>query len=493
MPGVTIYPGNTIITGNTTITAVAPSTTTATGALILSYGGAGIAGNINAGGNVTSATGIVGPYYGNVQTAAQTNITSVGTLTQLQVQTSIGAAAITVSGSGVTGAPLTVSAGGANIAGNLFNTGTTTSTGNITAPWFIGNVSGNIESVNGNVSATYFIGNGVALTGISTSSQLASTNANVAAANLTISQVYANVTAAWQANTAVLYQDIQTNNSNETTLGNNITAANLAIATLQANVGTIYTHVNTLDANVGAYELNNNANVGTIYTHVNTLDANVGAYELNNNANVGTIYTHVNTLDANVGAYETWANAHFSTSTYSNTNVAAYLTTTSITVGGSITASGSLLPSANLTYNIGSTSNWWNNIYGTAIHAQYADLAENYLSDVEYAPGTVVVFGGEQEITVTTVFADTRVAGVISTDPAYLMNGACGGQPLALRGRVPCQVIGPVTKGDLLVTADQSGTAASVGQDRTYGPAVFAKALETNLDNGAKVIEVVIL
>jgi hypothetical protein len=504
MPGVTVYPGGTILAGNTTITAVTPSTSSSTGALILSYGGAGVAGNVNAGGNVQSATGIVGPYYGNIQTAAQTNITSVGTLTQLQVQTSIGTAAITVSGSGVTGAPLTVTAGGANIAGNLFNIGTTTSTGNITAPWFIGNVSGTIESVNGNVTAQYFIGNGSALTGLGTTSQIVAVNANVAAANLTISQVYANVTAAWQANTAVLYNDIQTNNSNEATLGNNITAANLAIATLQANIGafetyananigTLTTSYNTLMANVGAYEIWSNANAVSQAASISTLQANVGAFETYANATFATTAT-LQTLNANVGAFETYANATFGTSNYGNTQAAAYLTTYNGNIAVStLTVSGSILPSSNVSINIGSPSTWFNNIYGVASHAQYADLAENYLADEEYVPGTVVVFGGDEEITTTTTFADPRVAGAISTNPAYLMNGACSGLPLALRGRIPCQVVGPVTKGDLLVTSQQAGYAASVGASLAFGQAVFAKALETNLDDGIKIIEVVIL
>jgi hypothetical protein len=73
------------------------------------------------------------------------------------------------------------------------------------------------------------------------------------------------------------------------------------------------------------------------------------------------------------------------------------------------------------------------------------------------------------------------------------MNGACGGLPLALRGRIPCQVFGPVTKGDLLVTSQRAGYAISVGTSLAFGQAVFAKALETNLDDGKKIIEVVIL
>jgi hypothetical protein len=132
--------------------------------------------------------------------------------------------------------------------------------------------------------------------------------------------------------------------------------------------------------------------------------------------------------------------------------------------------------------------------YGTAQYAEYADLAEKYLPDSEYEPGTVVVFGGDEEITTTTEFADSAVAGVISTDPAFLMNQKLdGGLPLALRGRVPVKVTGPVNKGDSLVTSTVPGYAQSVGKDKTYGQAVFAKAIVTDLSEGEKVIEAVIL
>ena len=73
------------------------------------------------------------------------------------------------------------------------------------------------------------------------------------------------------------------------------------------------------------------------------------------------------------------------------------------------------------------------------------------------------------------------------------MNSETNGLPVALRGRVPVRVIGPVVKGDSLVTGTTSGFAVSVGNDRLYGQAVFAKALETNLSAGEKIIEAVIL
>ena len=146
------------------------------------------------------------------------------------------------------------------------------------------------------------------------------------------------------------------------------------------------------------------------------------------------------------------------------------------------------------TGDIGQSNNRFATIYGTATSAKYADLAENYVSDGACGVADVVIFGGEEEITLTTEFADTRVAGVISTNPAYLMNGDCyQGQPVALRGRVPCKVVGKVKKGDLLVSSTTPGHAASVGKDKSFGPAVFAKSLNDKDTDGPGQIEAVIL
>ena len=162
-------------------------------------------------------------------------------------------------------------------------------------------------------------------------------------------------------------------------------------------------------------------------------------------------------------------------------------------VGGTIYVGGNIVPGGNLTSNIGSTTTWFNTFFGVSTQARYADLAERYASDEEYEPGTVVIFGGSKEITLTTEFADTRVAGAVSTDPAYLMNAAEPGLPIALRGKVPLKVYGPVNKGDCLVTSDRPGYAVSVGRTNEYGRAVFAKSLENNQEAGVKIITAVIL
>lgn len=166
----------------------------------------------------------------------------------------------------------------------------------------------------------------------------------------------------------------------------------------------------------------------------------------------------------------------------------------SITATGNIAIiSGNIVTNTNGVANIGSPGFAFNTVHAVATSARYADLAENYVADANYEYGTVVVFGGTQEITVTNEFADHRVAGVISQNPAYLMNSDASGLSVALRGRVPVRVTGPVAKGDLLVTSTTPGYARSVGSDTGFGVRIFAKALESNSNNKTKIIEAVIL
>jgi len=133
----------------------------------------------------------------------------------------------------------------------------------------------------------------------------------------------------------------------------------------------------------------------------------------------------------------------------------------------------------------------FNTVFAKSTSAQYADLAEYYTADAAYAPGTVVVFGGTDEITISSKTHDTRVAGVISTNPAYVMNSTCNGLPVALTGRVPCRVQGPVAKGDVLVTGTVSGIAQKIGSEYQPG-CVLGKSLEEIADNSVSVIEIVV-
>jgi hypothetical protein len=117
-------------------------------------------------------------------------------------------------------------------------------------------------------------------------------------------------------------------------------------------------------------------------------------------------------------------------------------------------------------------------------------LAENYVGDQTYEPGTVVHFGGEQEVTVCDADMCTRVAGVVSTNPAYLMNTTQPGEhivPVALTGRVPTKVTGTVSKGDMMVSA---GNGRARAETNPRVGSVIGKALANS--EGDAVIEVVI-
>ena len=128
------------------------------------------------------------------------------------------------------------------------------------------------------------------------------------------------------------------------------------------------------------------------------------------------------------------------------------------------------------------------------LQATYAaDLAEFYEGDREYDTGTVLVFGGEKEVTISKTFLDTRVAGVVSDNAAYSMYGACPGHKnqVALQGRVPCKVVGKINKGDLLVTSNIPGVAISVGADARPGT-IIGKALENYDSDHIGTIEVAV-
>jgi hypothetical protein len=168
---------------------------------------------------------------------------------------------------------------------------------------------------------------------------------------------------------------------------------------------------------------------------------------------------------------------------------------TNFTVNG-----GSIVPNVNNTYNIGTSGLKYNTVYattfnGTATSAQYADLAERYASDAEYPTGTVVELGGEKEITVAAHALSDRVFGVISTNPAYLMNRDAGTDvthpPVALAGRVPVRVIGAIAKGDRLVSAGNGLARKGMPAEITTWN-VIGRALENKEDLNEGVIEAVV-
>jgi hypothetical protein len=159
------------------------------------------------------------------------------------------------------------------------------------------------------------------------------------------------------------------------------------------------------------------------------------------------------------------------------------VSTGTVTLGNIVNANG------NGVGNIGGSTTYFNTVFAQATSAQYADLAENYESDEYYEPGTVLMFGGNMEITLAQEDT-TAIAGVVSTKPAHLMNASCPGisLPIALQGRVPCKVTGSIRKGDLMIAA-ANGYAKStktpvIGQ-------VIGKALE-NFEGMQGIIEIAV-
>jgi hypothetical protein len=116
-------------------------------------------------------------------------------------------------------------------------------------------------------------------------------------------------------------------------------------------------------------------------------------------------------------------------------------------------------------------------------------LAEYYEADVHYEPGTVLAFGGEKEVTLAED-GTTRVAGVVSTNPAYAMNQCCKGfaVAIALQGRVPTKVRGAIRKGDMMVSA---GNGFARPWNNPAMGTVIGKALE-NFDGVEGIIEVAV-
>jgi hypothetical protein len=186
-----------------------------------------------------------------------------------------------------------------------------------------------------------------------------------------------------------------------------------------------------------------------------------------------------------------------------NITVSANVTTANLIVNGTAAAgSGVLIVSgniqtsaANATSNIGNASNYFNRLFAQATTALYADLAEVYRSDAQYPPGTVVVFGGTQEVTMSTVTHDARIAGVVSTNPAHVMNSGLQSEftvEVGLVGRVPCQVIGPITAGDRVVSSNRAGVAERLDMSQYQPGVIIGKALESYSSADVGTIEVVV-
>lgn len=475
------------------------------------------AGNITAGGlfigNGSALTGVIA--VANVGAASQlTNGT-----TTLDIPVAGGNIIGNISGSTNLFQFSTVgfSAQGNVTAGNVNTAGVVTATGNITG----GNVrTAGIVSATGNIIASgVFVGNGAGLTdvvgNIGSASQLTSgtTQINIPVAS---GNIVANV-----AGSTNLFEFSTVGFS---ALGN-ITGGNLVtagLATLTGNVtaGNLRTGgVVSATGNVtGNYILGNGSQLSGIITSVANINSGTSIMEVVSSG--GNIRTTIGAV-ANVlviatsGAFVTGLHSVTGNITGGNIVTGGLVSATGNVEGDNITTSGTISAAGNVTAgnlsvntgtvsvgaivnnnangvgNIGTTGLRFNTVFALASSAQYADLAEYYLADHAYPAGTVVAFGGPQELTICDQDHAVTVAGIISDRPAFEMNaGITGDHPvaLALAGRVPCQVVGPVCRGQMLVAAG-NGRARAEANPRMG--AVIGKALE-DFDGTTGRIEVVV-
>jgi len=381
--------------------------------VVFSTVGANISGYVTATGNITGGNLLGTSIVGTLTTAAQTNITSVGTLGALTVTANVAGGNLTTAGQVV--ATGNVSGGNLNVTGNIVDTG----------PMSL------VTASSGNVN-------------------LAPNGSIVLIATTT----GANITGTLNA----------TGNANVGNLGAATVVATTLTGTLSTVAQTNITSVGTL----GSLSVTGAITGGSL--GVSTGNITGGNLILS-------------------GAIEDSAQLDIKT-TASNGNIVLTPNGTGVIVAAKDIVNGQ----ANGVGNIGSATEFFNTVFAKATSAQYADLAEMYVSDQDYPPGTVVEFGGVQEITITTRGHSTAVAGIVSTNPSYLMNSTQTGDyvlPVALTGRVPCQVQGPVRKGDVLVSSATPGVAQRIGANWQPG-CVLGKAMEEIKLSTIQTIEVAV-
>ncbi len=195
------------------------------------------------------------------------------------------------------------------------------------------------------------------------------------------------------------------------------------------------------------------------------------------------------TTEANIGV--PGGNANITVG--GTSNVAVFTTTGAILTGlavPSIDKTGT-----NAVGNIGSSSNYFNRVFATATTALYADVAERFAADDVLVPGTVVELGGVAEITRAVEELSENVFGVVSTAPAFTMNGGAGEDDthpaIAMTGRVPVQVIGKVRKGERLVSAGNGvARAARTGEATAFN--VIGRALVDKTTEEQGTIEAIV-
>jgi hypothetical protein len=443
--------GNIATGGVLSVTGAATANGTITGGNIATVGYVSATGNVTGSyifGNGSQLTGLPATYANSNVAAYLPTYTGNIAAGNISV-TGINSATGNVTGGNIlTGGLISATA---NVAGGNLNTGGIVSaTGNIRSAAYIfaqqsidaganvsatGYTGGNI-SVTGNITGSYLLGNGALLSGISggTPTLIANGNSNVKVAtadsNVTVSVNSVSPLTTF-ANTGAYVAGIVSASGN--VIGGNLTTGG-KISTSGSIIGADVTG-STLTGSLTTNAQSNITSVGTLTSL--SVSGNITGGNISATAYTGTTVS----MSGNI----TGGNLSVSTGT--------------ITVGNIVNGA------ANGVGNIGSSTTYFNTVFAKATSAQYADLAENYLADTNYAPGTVVSFGGVQEITQSTQDHDPAVVGVISAYPAYQMNTGLVGThvaTVALIGRVPCQVQGIVWPGSLMVSAGNGRARAEL-------------------------------
>ncbi len=184
-----------------------------------------------------------------------------------------------------------------------------------------------------------------------------------------------------------------------------------------------------------------------------------------------TTVVNADTLDTQLPSY------YLDYNNFTNTPTNIMFSNTNNSVSGNIT------PASDNLYTLGSAADKWSNIHSYRQNFSLSGAAERFQADAAYDDGTVVIFGGTNEVTTTTTQDDTRIAGVVSSTPAILMNCDAGTQTthpsVVTSGRTLCKVFGTVNKGDYLVTSTNAGHAIASATP-TFGT-VIGRALEANV------------
>ena len=318
----------------------------------------------------------------------------------------------------------------------------------------------------------------------------------------TFATITGNVTAGNLSGTSIIGTLTTAAQTNITSVG---TLTSLAV-TGNVTGGNFVGTLNGSGANVTSISATNISSGTLAQARLANASVTLGSTELTLGATVTTVagLTSV-TSTTFVGALTGAATTAGTVTTAAQPNITSVGTLTSLAVTGNITGGnlsvstglvtlgGIVNANGNAVGNIGSSTLYFNTVFAKATSAQYADLAELYTADdINYPPGTCVAFGGLDEITQTTAYAQTDVAGVVSTNPAYIMNAGADGLPVALQGRVPCRVIGTIAKGDLVTSSNTAGVATRLAPEDWRPGTVIGKSLQHFDSETEGIIEVVV-